>query len=63
VIGGTLPFVAAWLTGIGGGSPWLVAVYCGLLCLLCAGGTALLPRVSPGATVTGRSAGQVAGLS
>lgn len=45
IVGGTLPFVAAWLTGIAGGSPWLVAVYCGVLCLLCAAGTAGLPRV------------------
>ncbi|SDT33443.1 MFS transporter [Microlunatus soli] len=44
IVGGTLPLVAAWLTGLGGGQPWLVCVYCGVLCLLCAAGTAALPR-------------------
>jgi MFS family permease len=43
LVGGTLPFVAAWLTTSSGGSPWLVCVYCGVLCVLCAIGTAFLP--------------------
>ncbi|HEY9294071.1 MAG TPA: MFS transporter, partial [Microlunatus sp.] len=47
VIGGTLPFVAATLTGALDGAPWLVCVYCGVLCLICAAGTAALPRVGP----------------
>lgn len=46
IIGGTLPLVAAWLTGLGDGAPWLVCVYCGVLCLLCAAGTAALPRIT-----------------
>ncbi|HLT62856.1 MAG TPA: MFS transporter, partial [Microlunatus sp.] len=48
LVGGTLPLVAAALTGLGGGAPWLVCVYCGVLCLICAAGTAGLPRVGPG---------------
>jgi len=46
IVGGTLPLVAASLTGLGDGKPWLVCVYCGVLCLLCAAGTAALPKVS-----------------
>ncbi|HWD62502.1 MAG TPA: MFS transporter, partial [Humibacter sp.] len=43
IVGGTLPFVAAWLTAASGGAPWLVCVYCGILCVICAIGTAFLP--------------------
>jgi MFS transporter, MHS family, shikimate and dehydroshikimate transport protein len=45
VVGGTIPFVAAALTSAGGGQPWLVCVYSGLLCLVGAVGTAFLPEV------------------
>ncbi|MFC7625938.1 MFS transporter [Microlunatus sp. GCM10028923] len=48
LVGGTLPLLATWLTGLGGGTPWLVSVYCGVLCLICAAGTAFLPRTGPG---------------
>ncbi len=48
LVGGTLPLLAATLTGSLGGAPWLVCVYCAVLCLICAAGTAKLPRVGPG---------------
>ncbi|WP_396277588.1 MFS transporter [Glutamicibacter creatinolyticus] len=43
LVGGTLPFVAAALTSSSDGSPWLVAMYCSVMCLLCAGATYFLP--------------------
>ncbi|GLY66880.1 MFS transporter [Amycolatopsis taiwanensis] len=45
VVGGTIPFVAAALTDAGAGQPWLVCVYSGVLCLICAVGTFFLPEV------------------
>ncbi|QPZ38192.1 MFS transporter [Paramicrobacterium chengjingii] len=43
LVGGTIPFVAAWLTSVGSGSPWLVCVFCAAMCLICAVGTYFLP--------------------
>lgn len=43
LVGGTIPFVAASLTGAADGQPWLVCLYCTVLCLICAVGTAFLP--------------------
>ncbi|WP_423465139.1 MFS transporter [Promicromonospora sp. MS192] len=50
LVGGTLPFVAAWLTAAAGGGSWLVALYCAVLCALAALGMFLLPetRVAAG---------------
>ena len=53
VVGGTLPLVAVWLTARGGGEPWLVCVYCGVLCVLGAVGTLLLPEVRTAAKEPG----------
>ncbi|WP_229738061.1 MFS transporter [Isoptericola cucumis] len=47
VVGGTIPFVAAALTAAFDGLPWLVALYCSVLCLVCAVATAFLPRNRP----------------
>ncbi len=47
LIGGTLPFVAASLTSISGGSFRFVALYCLVLLLLAALGMALLPETRP----------------
>jgi nitrate/nitrite transporter NarK len=44
VVGGGIPFVAAALTGVLDGRPWLVAALCAVLCLVCAGGTRALPE-------------------
>lgn len=44
VVGGTLPFVAAALTSVSGGSFQLVALYCLVLLLLSAFGMMLLPE-------------------
>lgn len=43
LVGGTIPFVAAWLTAAAGGTPWLVCVFCAAMCLICAVGTYFLP--------------------
>lgn len=47
LIGGTLPFVAASLTSISGGSFRFVALYCLVLLLVAALGMALLPETRP----------------
>jgi MFS transporter, MHS family, shikimate and dehydroshikimate transport protein len=44
VIGGTLPFVAAALTGATGGNYWPVALYCAVLSLIAGLGMYLLPE-------------------
>ncbi|GAA3650046.1 MFS transporter [Microbacterium marinilacus] len=44
IVGGTLPFVAAALTGAVGGGSWLVALYCLVLMLLAAVGMFFLPE-------------------
>ncbi len=41
LVGGTIPFVAAWLLGVGGGHTYLIALYAGILCLGSAGGALL----------------------
>ncbi|MFB7918983.1 MFS transporter [Streptomyces sp. NPDC056061] len=43
LVGGTIPFVAAALTGVFDGRPWLVAAYCSVLCIVCAVATFFLP--------------------
>lgn len=52
IVGGTLPFVATWLTTAAGGESWLVALYCLVLLALAALGMYLLPetRVLPDGT-------------
>lgn len=45
VVGGSIPFVAAALTGALDGEPWLVATYCAVLCVICAAGTRALPEL------------------
>ncbi|GAA1488146.1 MFS transporter [Brachybacterium sacelli] len=44
IVGGSIPFVAAALTGALDGRPWLVAAYCAVLCAICAAGTWALPE-------------------
>lgn len=44
LVGGTLPFVAAALTGAAGGDYWLVALYCLVLMVLAAVGMFFLPE-------------------
>lgn len=44
LVGGTIPFIAAWLTDVGGGTPWLVSLFCAVMCLVCATGTYYLPH-------------------
>ncbi|MGO1769166.1 MAG: MFS transporter [Microbacterium sp.] len=44
IVGGTIPLVAAALTDAFGGRPWLVALYCSVLCVVTMIGTYLLPR-------------------
>ncbi|WP_348788861.1 MFS transporter [Leifsonia sp. NPDC080035] len=44
LVGGTLPFVAAALTGAAGGQFWLVALYCLVLMVLAAIGMFFLPE-------------------
>jgi MHS family shikimate/dehydroshikimate transporter-like MFS transporter len=43
IVGGTIPAIAAALTAWAGGSPWLVAAYCLVMCASCAIGTFFLP--------------------
>jgi MFS transporter, MHS family, shikimate and dehydroshikimate transport protein len=52
IVGGTLPFIAAWLTSAAGGGSWLVSVYCIVLGLLAVVGMLILPETR--GTVTGR---------
>ncbi|ANY06005.1 MFS transporter [Pseudonocardia sp. HH130630-07] len=55
LVGGTLPFVAAWLTASAGGGSWLVSLYCAVLLALSALGMYLLPETRPtGAETAGR---------
>lgn len=44
LVGGTIPFIAAWLTAAAGGAPWLVSLFCAVMCLICAVGTYYLPK-------------------
>lgn len=52
VVGGGIPFVAAALTGVLDGRPWLVALLCSVLCVVCALGTRALPEVRSGEKAT-----------
>ena len=56
LVGGTLPFVAAALTGAVGGDYWLVALYCLVLMVLSAVGMFLLPETRKLLTGSVRSA-------
>ena len=48
VVGGGIPFAAAALTGVLDGQPWLVAILCAVLCVICALGTRALPELKRG---------------
>ncbi|MGO1768807.1 MAG: MFS transporter [Microbacterium sp.] len=44
IVGGTLPFIATWLTSAAGGASWLLALYCMVLMILAAIGMYFLPE-------------------